>query len=92
MTGSRRLDEAAQLRKPQGYASSQVVWRASADAAAGTRIGTVVPFAGTTVDAAGYAVGLFGGRQHQKRAAEYQRRACIAYLRNNVLPKLEACR
>jgi hypothetical protein len=38
-------------------------------------------------------VGLFGGRKHQQRnAEEQQRRAYIADLRDNVLPKLEAAR
>ena len=82
-------------KKPQGYARFREMWLgASAGAGAGALLGTVVPFVGTAVGAVvGFVVGLFGGRRHQQRnAEEQQRRAYIADLRDNVLPKLEAGR
>jgi gas vesicle protein len=82
-------------KRPQGYARFREMWLgASAGAGAGALLGTVVPFVGTAVGAlVGFVVGLFGGRKHQQRnAEEQQRRAYIADLRDNVLPKLEAAR
>jgi hypothetical protein len=86
----------AQVRPtPQGYARFREMWLgASAGAGAGALIGTFVPIIGTAVGAVvGFVVGLFGGRRHQRRGAEEQRRrAYIADLRDNVLPKLDAGR
>lgn len=82
-------------RTPQGYARFREMWLgASAAAGAGALIGTFVPVIGTAVGAVvGFFVGLFGGRRHQQRnAEEQQRRAYIADLRDNVLPKLDAGR
>jgi len=80
---------------PQGYVRFREMWLgASAAAGAGALIGTVVPFIGTAVGAVvGFFVGLFGGKKHQERNAEEQRRrAYIADLRENVLPRLDAGR
>lgn len=96
-TAEAGLDAEAPMptKKPQGYARFREMWLgASAGSAAGAMIGAVGGVIGIVVGSVvGFVAGLFGGKKYQQRAAEeQQRRAYIAELRENVLPKLEAGR
>jgi hypothetical protein len=82
-------------KDPQGYARFREMWMGSiAGGGAGALVGSVVGPLGTAVGGVvGFLSGLFGGRQYHKRITEErQRRAFVAELRENVLPKLEAGR